>query len=210
MHPDREEMVNALTHGAGAAASVFGAAFLVALAAGGGAGRLLAAVVYGVALVLLYTASTCYHAARCAVRKRRLRVLDHCAIYVFIAASYTPLALGALNGPWQWGLLAVIWSLAAAGVLYKLFLLGRYPRFSTLSYLAMGWLAALALPALLRALDPATVAWIVAGGLAYTVGTLFLHTRRVPYAHGIWHGFVLTGSLCHYLAILGVLSAPVV
>lgn len=205
-----EELVNALSHGAGAAAGAVGAGVVIWLAlAHGGAAAIAGAVVYGVALVLLYTASTLYHAARCAVRKRRLQVLDHCAIYVFIAASYTPLALAALTGAWRWGMLVTVWVLAAAGVIYKLFLLGRFPRFSTFTYLGLGWLALLAMPAMVRALEPATIAWIVAGGLAYSLGTVFLHAERIPFSHGIWHGFVLTGSVCHYLAIVGLLAAPV-
>jgi hemolysin III len=203
-----EELVNALTHGVGAAASVVGAIVVIWVAlATGEAGYVVGATVYGVALVLLYTASTLYHSARREALKRRLRVLDHCAIYVFIAATYTPLAVVALSGVWRWVVLGGIWGIAAAGVVYKLFLLGRFPRFSTFTYLGMGWLAVIALPLMLGSLDAATIAWIVAGGIAYSAGTIFFHTERIRFAHGIWHGFVLTGSVCHYLAIVGLLTA---
>jgi hemolysin III len=206
-----EELVNALTHGVGAAASVVGAAIVIWVAlATGEAGYVAGAAVYGVALVMLYTASTLYHSARREVLKRRLRVLDHCAIYVFIAATYTPLALVALTGAWRWGVLGGIWGIAAAGVVYKLFLLGRFPRFSTFTYLGMGWLAVIALPLMLGTLETVTIAWIVAGGVAYSAGTIFFHTKRIRFAHGIWHGFVLTGSVCHYLAIVGLLAAMAV
>lgn len=203
-----EEFVNALTHGVGAAASVVGAAVVIWIAlATGETGYVAGAAVYGVALVMLYTASTLYHSARREALKRRLRVLDHCAIYVFIAATYTPLALVALTGAWRWGMLCGIWGIAVAGVVYKLFLIGRFPRFSTFTYLGMGWLAVIALPLMLGALEPATIALIVAGGIAYSAGTIFFHNKRIRFAHGIWHGFVLTGSVCHYLAIVGLLAA---
>jgi hemolysin III len=207
-HAAAEELVNALTHGVGAAASVVGAAVVIWFAwATGEAGYVAGAAVYGGALVLLYTASTLYHSARREALKRRLRVLDHCAIYIFIAATYTPLALVALTGAWRLGVLLGIWGIAVAGVVYKLFLLGRFPRFSTFTYLGMGWLAVIALPLMVGALEPVTIAWIVAGGIAYSAGTIFFHTERIRFAHGIWHGFVLTGSVCHYLAILGLLAA---
>jgi hemolysin III len=202
-----EELVNTITHGAGAVLSVVAAVVVVSLALTSGEPKLLAgALVYGMAMVLLYTASTLYHSCCRWPLKRRLQLLDHCAIYVFIAATYTPLALAALDGAWEWGMLTVIWSLAVAGVVYKLFLLGRWPRFSTFTYLGMGWIAAVALPVLLRTLDGTTVFWVVAGGLAYTLGTPFLHATRIRFSHGIWHGFVLTGSVCHYLAIVGLVA----
>ena len=206
----REEIVNALTHGVGVLASTAGGAVLVTLAARfGDLWQVLGTAVYSISLVLLYSASTLYHAVRRRVARARLRVFDHCAIYVLIAGTYTPFMLGALRGAWGWTLLAVVWTLALGGIVYKLFLLGRYPRLSTAMYLAMGWLALAAFPAMLRVLPAATLLWLAAGGLAYTVGTLFFHSRRVPYAHAIWHGFVLAGSACHFVAVLTqVLPAP--
>jgi hemolysin III len=129
-------------------------------------------------------------------------VLDHCAIYLLIAGTYTPFLLDSLRDRWGLTLLAGVWTMALVGIVYKLFLLGRFPRLSTAMYLAMGWLAVLALPALLRALSLPIVLWLVAGGLAYTVGTAIFHSRRIPYAHAIWHGFVLVGSACHFVAVL--------
>ena len=201
--PDsREEIANVLTHGAGAVASLVGAAVLVSVAAlGGDAWKVVGSAVFGTTLVLLYTASTLYHAARSPVARARLKVLDHCAIYLLIAGSYTPFTLIGLRGGWGWSLFAVAWTLAAAGTVFKLFFTGRYPRLSTATYIGMGWLAVVAIVPMVQRLSPATLAWIVAGGVTYTAGTVFYHSRRIPYAHAIWHLFVLAGSVCHYAAV---------
>lgn len=198
-----EEVINAVTHGMGVVASIVGGAVVITLAAGlGDAWLLLGMIVYSASLVVLYAASTLYHAIPHRSAKARLRVFDHCAIYLLIAGTYTPFMLGALRGAWGWTLLGFVWSLALGGIVYKLFLLGRYPRLSTAMYLAMGWLAIVALPAMLRSLSLTVMLWLLAGGLAYTAGTLFYHSRRIPYAHAIWHGFVLAGSGCHFVAVL--------
>jgi hemolysin III len=199
----REELVNALTHGLGVLASLAGGAVVITLAARvGDLWQLVGIAVYSVSLVLLYSASTLYHAVQHRIRKSRLRMFDHCAIYLLIAGTYTPFLLGALRGAWGWTLLGAVWSLALGGIVYKLFLLGRFPRVSTGTYLALGWLALAALPIMWSALSIAALLWLFAGGLAYTVGTLFFHSRRIPYAHAIWHGFVLLGSGCHFVAVL--------
>lgn len=200
---EREELANTMTHGLGALASIAGGAALVSLAVrSADPWQLTGIVIYSATLIMLYSASTLYHLVRHEARKARLRVLDHCAIYLLIAGTYTPFMLGALRGGWGLTLLAAVWVMAVLGVVYKLFLLGRFPRLSTAMYLAMGWLAVLTLPGLLRELPLQTVLWLVAGGLAYTVGTIFFHSRRIPYAHAIWHGFVLLGSICHFVAIV--------
>lgn len=202
--PDRrEELVNTLTHGLGILASLVGGIAVISLATRfGDLWQLVGVVVYSLSLILLYSASTLYHAARRGVGKSRLRLLDHCAIYLLIAGTYTPFLLGALRGAWAWIFLGIVWGLALGGIVFKLFLLGRFPWFSTGSYLAFGWLALAAMPLMLSALSVATLLWLLAGGLAYTIGTFFFHTRRVPFAHGIWHAFVLLGSGCHFIAIL--------
>lgn len=198
----REEIANALTHGLGVVASVAGGAVLIVLAAlVGGPWQVVGAAVFTASLILMYAASTAYHAARSPRLKRRLRLLDHCAIYVLIAGSYTPFTLGALRGPWGWSLFGVIWGLALAGLLFKLYFLGRFPRTSTAIYLLMGWLVVVAAVPMARLLTPLTLGWLVAGGLAYTLGTAFYHARRMPYAHAIWHLFVLAGSVCHGVAV---------
>lgn len=205
----REELANALSHGVGALLGLIGGAVLITLAAVAGTpAQLAGAIVFAAALVLLYTASTLYHAIPHPHAKRRLKVVDHCAIYVLIAGTYTPFLLVGLRdhgGPW---LLLVVWSLAAAGVVFKLFFTGRFKGVSTLIYLGMGWMAVLAGKSFLAALNTPTLAWLVAGGLAYTIGTLFYMSRRLPYAHAVWHGFVLLGSACHFVAVaLQVLPA---
>ena len=205
-HEWRVEIWNALSHGAGFLAGLVASVALVTLVAVRGTGwQLAGALVFGISLVMLYAASTLYHSIPHLVTKRRMKVFDHCAIYLLIAGTYTPFALGALRGERGWGLLALLWSLALAGVVYKLFFLGRFPRFSTGMYLAMGWTGVLAVPEIVRVLPLSTLLWLVAGGIAYTAGTVFFHARRVPYAHAIWHGFVLTGSACHFMAVLSQL-----
>ena len=197
----REELANALTHGAGILASAAGAAVLVVLAAGNSATAVVAASVFGGSLILLYTASTLYHATRRSTTKVRLKVLDHCAIYILIAGTYTPFTLVGLRGAWGWSLFGVIWGLAAAGVVFKLFWTGRFPKVSTALYIAMGWLIVIAAAPTIRALSPLALAWLFAGGVAYTSGTFFYHNHRIPYAHAIWHVFVLAGSVSHGIAV---------
>jgi hemolysin III len=161
---------------------------LVTLAAIHGDGwQLAGAVVFGVALLLLYTASTLYHAIQHPVAKGRLKVFDHCAIYLLIAGTYTPFTLVGLRGPWGWGLFAAIWTLAIAGVVFKLFYTGRFRRLSTAIYVAMGWLVLVAARPMLSALDGWTLGWLLAGGACYTAGTYFYHRESIRYSHAIWH-----------------------
>ena len=197
-----DEMASAITHAAGVVASVAGGAVLITMAAlSGSASHVVGAAVFAASLVLLYSASTAYHIAIREHVRRRLKVFDHCAIYILIAGTYTPFTLTALRGAWGWTLFGIVWGLALAGVAFKLFFTGRFPRLSTAIYLGMGWMVLIAAGPLVRALDPAGLAWLVAGGLAYTAGTAFYHSRRVPYAHAVWHLFVLAGSVCHAVAV---------
>jgi len=199
----REELANALTHGIGAVAALVAGAVLIALAAIHGDGwQLAGAIVFGTALLLLYTASTLYHAVSNSRVKRRLQVVDHCAIYLLIAGTYTPFTLIGLRGPWGWSLFAAIWCLALAGVIFKLFYTGRFDRISTLIYIGMGWLVIIAIRPLLRVMDVWTLGWLFAGGLFYTLGTIFYLRESLRYSHAIWHLFVLGGSVCHYIAVL--------
>ncbi|TNY28244.1 hemolysin III, partial [Thermomonas haemolytica] len=196
-------LANALTHGVGAAAALAGGAVLITLVAIHGDGwQLAGAIIFGVALLLLYTASTLYHAISHPVAKGRLKVFDHCAIYLLIAGTYTPFTLVGLRGAVGWWLFGAIWALALAGVVFKLFYTGRFRRLSTLIYLAMGWLVVVAAGPLLRALDTATLGWLLAGGVAYTLGTLFYLRPRMRWSHAIWHGFVIAGSVCHYISVM--------
>lgn len=207
-HSLREEIANALTHGLGAVVALGAGAVLITLTALWGDGwQLAGAIVFSVALVLLYVASTLYHAITHTGAKARLKVFDHCAIYLLIAGTYTPFTLISLRGSLGWALFAAIWTLAFAGILFKLFFTGRFKLVSTLMYIAMGWLSVLAIGPMLRQLDPWTLGWLFAGGIAYTAGTLFYLNQRIRYSHAIWHAFVLAGSVCHFVAVsLQVLS----
>lgn len=197
----REELANGLTHGAGIIASTVGAIILIGLASEAGTTEVVAVSVFAASLILLYSASTLYHTSGNEKARSRLKVFDHCAIYVLIAGTYTPFTLVGLRGAWGWSLFGVIWGLAAAGVVFKLFFTGRFKRVSTGIYIAMGWLIVIAAAPTVRALAPATLAWLFAGGIAYTGGTFFYHNKRIPYTHAIWHVFVLAGSVCHAIAV---------
>ncbi|MFW5947798.1 MAG: PAQR family membrane homeostasis protein TrhA [Gemmatimonadota bacterium] len=201
----REEVANLVTHGIGMVAAIVGAAVLVVLAAlHGDVWEIVGVSVFATSLVALYTASTLYHAARDPVLKARLKVLDHAAIYLLIAGSYTPFMIGELRGGWGWSLFGVIWGLAVAGIGLKLAFIGRFRLLSTIVYVAMGWLVLVAVVPLVRNLEPVTLAWLVAGGIAYTAGTPFYHNRRIRYSHAIWHVFVMAGSACHAIAVVTV------
>jgi hemolysin III len=197
----REEAANVATHAAGLLASVVGVVVLVYL----GVVRdetlhVASAGVYGATLVALYAASTLYHAFRRPGLKRVLRVVDHCAIYLLIAGTYTPFVLVGLGGRLGWTLFCVVWAMAAAGIVFKVFATGRFAVASTAAYVAMGWLGVVAIGPLVRSLPGAALAWLFAGGVAYTAGTFFYH-RKIPYSHALWHVFVLAGSVCHFVAI---------
>jgi hemolysin III len=207
----REEIANCLTHGAGLVASVAAIPLLVIAATGRrDPWQIVGGAVFGATLVLLYLASTVYHALPASRAKGVLRVLDHSAIYLLIAGTYTPFTLGALRGPWGWSLLGTIWALALLGIAAKVGLGFRFPRLSTVFYVGMGWLVLVAVVPLVRSVSPAGLGWLVAGGLCYTGGVPFYATdARVPYGHALWHVFVVAGSVCHFFAVLGH-AAPMV
>lgn len=197
-----DEFASALTHGLGAVAALAGSAVLITLAAlHGDAWQLGASIVFGISLLLLYVASTLYHSIQHPIAKARLKVFDHCAIYLLIAGTYTPFTLIALRGPWGWGLFIAIWVLAVCGVVFKLFYTGRFKLLSTAIYIAMGWLVIVAIKPMLAALDAWTLGWLLLGGLFYTLGTYFYHRESIRYSHAIWHMFVIGGSVCHFIAV---------
>lgn len=204
-HP-ADEGANVLTHGIGLVGALVAAVALILIASlRGDAWEIVGASVFGTTLVTLYAASTLYHASAHFGRRpevqARLKVFDHAAIYLLIAGSYTPFLIDELRGGWGWSLLGVIWGLAVAGIGFKLVYTTRFRRLSTLVYIAMGWLILIALGPMLQELAPVTLIWLAAGGVAYTVGTLFYHGDRMPYAHAIWHLFVVAGSACHAVAV---------
>lgn len=189
-----------LTHAFGVLLSVVALGVMLVLA-GDEPLKLVSAAVFGLSLVLLYTSSTLYHFFTSPRWKARFQALDHACIYLLIAGSYTPFTLITLRGPWGWSLFAAVWTLAIAGVLIKTLGKGKKDHWiSTALYLVMGWLILLAIAPLLRAMPVAGVLWLVAGGLAYSLGVFFYAWKRLPYNHAIWHLFVLGGSVCHVLA----------
>lgn len=199
----REELANSVSHGFGLVFAVAAVPVLVVRATmGGGIANVIGSTVFGLALILLYAASTWYHAVPASSAKERLRLLDHAAIYLLIAGTYTPFTLGVLRGTLGWTLLGLVWTAAAVGVIAKLIVGFRYPRMSAAMYLAMGWLAVVAIRPLLLGMPRAGFALLVVGGLSYTVGVAFFAARSVPYAHFVWHLFVLAGSTCHFFAVL--------
>ncbi|MDT8408456.1 MAG: hemolysin III family protein [Wenzhouxiangellaceae bacterium] len=198
----RQEIVNAITHGFGVLLAIGGGAVLITLAVlYAGPREIVTSAVFVASLVLLYSASTLYHSARGEALRSRLKVLDHCAIFLLIAGTYTPFTIAAIGGGRGWSLFGVIWGMAIAGIAFKLFFTGRFKVFSTIIYIGMGWLAVVAFVPLTEALTPAALGWLIAGGLFYTVGTLFYHREAMPYSHAVWHLFVLGGSVCHFVAV---------
>ncbi|UGB47264.1 hemolysin III family protein [Frateuria edaphi] len=198
-----EEIANSISHGLGLLLAIAGLPLLILDALRrGGALPVLGAAVFGGSAIVLYLASTLYHAIPHARAKSMLRRFDHAAIYLLIAGTYTPIALGVLRGGVGWALLAVIWTLAVAGVIFKLLVGARFHRLSTGLYVAMGWLALAAIRPLWQHMAPGGLAWLLAGGLAYTVGVVFylLH-EKLRYSHFAWHLFVLAGTGCHYFAV---------
>jgi hemolysin III len=196
------EKLNALTHLVGAALSLVGAIVLVVKAAMlGDPWKVTGVTIYGVTLLLLYTFSTLYHSLR-GRAKNVFRELDYQSIYLLIAGSYTPFCLVTLRGPWGWSLLGSVWGLAVLGSVQEFRPRSQARVLSVVIYVLMGWVALVALFPLLRALGPAGFAWVAAGGLFYTVGIVFFALdTKLTHGHGVWHLFVLTGSVAHYIAI---------
>jgi hemolysin III len=205
----RQELANALTHGFGTLWGIAATGVLVTLAAmRGDVLHIVGAAVFGATLIVLYSASTLYHAVPKRSMKARLRIVDHSAIYLLIAGTYTPFTLAGIRGGWGWALFVVIWGLAAAGIVFKLFFTGRFRRISTAVYLAMGWLVVIAAKPVIEALPGATLLWLAIGGLAYTGGVYFYANRRIPYGHAIWHLCVMAGSTAHVVAAALLILLP--
>jgi len=203
-----EELAHVTTHAIGMVLSIAAIAQLLWTAGANGAGawRATGGVVFGASALLLFTTSVLYHSARSPRLKPRLRLLDHSAIYVLIAGTYTPFALGVLDGAWGWTLFGLVWGLAVLGVVAKTALGFRFHLSSTLLYLAMGWIGVIAAEPLLESLSRHELTWIVAGGLAYTLGVPFYLWKSRRFTHAVWHVFVLAGVACHFMAVLSVMA----
>jgi hemolysin III len=202
-YPFAEEVACSVIHAIGLVLSIAGLAVLVAFSAmHGGTRAVVASSVFGSTLILLYTASTLYHSIPGDVAKRVLRTFDHIAIFLLIAGTYTPFTLLALPGAWGWGLFCTIWALAILGSAAELGMLKRYRKAAVVMYVAMGWVAVIAIEPLREHVQTGGLMLLFGGGVAYTAGVPFYMARKLPYHHAIWHGFVLAGSVLHYLAVL--------
>lgn len=204
------ELANSLTHGLGAALGVAALVVMVVLASLRGTARhIVGAAIFGAALVVLYTMSTLYHAFRGPRVKKVFKILDHNAIFLLIAGTYTPFCLATLKGGWGWSIFGVIWGLAALGITFKSIFIHRLGWLSTVVYLGMGWLVIIAAKPLAAALSPGGLAWLLGGGVCYSAGVIFYGWKSLKYHHAVWHLFVLAGSACHVMAVvLHVIPRP--
>lgn len=201
-----DEFANVLTHGVGLVAAIAATVVLLVLAERrGDVWEITGVAVFGASMVIMYAASTAYHSVQLPMVKARLKVLDHAAIYLLIAGTYTPFMIDELRGGWGWSLFGVIWGLAVVGIIVKLFWTGRFQLISTLVYVAMGWLVLIAIKPMVAELSSTTLIWLVAGGVAYTVGTPFFHRDQMRHSHAIWHLFVIAGTACHAVAVASII-----
>ena len=201
-------LANAITHGIGAVVAVVGAVYLIAASTRRDAWEIVGCTVFAVTLVLVYVCSTLYHSLVRTRARHVFQILDHSAIYLLIAGTYTPFTLVSLRGPVGWAMLSVVWSLAIAGVIFKSFAVDKFAVASALVYLFQGWFAVFAFRPLLHAIGWHGILWLAAGGVAYTLGIVFFALDRLRYFHAVWHLFVLAGSLAHYVAILLYIVPP--
>jgi hemolysin III len=198
-----EEIANSVTHGVGLVLAIAGLGVLTAFASRlGNAWHVVSCTIFATTLILQYTFSTLYHSIQLPRAKRVMRVLDHSAIFLLIAGTYTPFMLVNLRGPWGWTLFAIVWTLALSGVLFQVSLLRRWQGISLSLYIGMGWVIVVAVKPMLDAIAPGGLILLLLGGLAYTSGVGFYLWKSLRYHHAIWHGFVLAGSILHFFAVL--------
>lgn len=203
----KEEIFNSITHGIGALLSLVALVVLVSFASiQGDAWRIVSFSIYGFTLFFLYLSSTLYHSIFHEKTKKVFRILDHASIYLVIAGSYTPILLVGMEGVWRWILFALIWSLAITGIVLKAINLNKTKIYSTALYVGMGWMVIFAIKPMLAMIPIGLLVWLLVGGLFYTFGIIFYASKRIPYAHGIWHLFVLGGSIAHFMGILFYLA----
>ena len=200
---NKEEIANSISHAIGLAGAIIAAPFLIYYSsANGDALTVAGASVFITTAILLYLSSALYHSLQQGKKKEILQIIDHAAIFLLIAGTYTPFTLGVLRGAWGWTLFGLIWGIAAGGIILKILVGVRYPKLSTALYLTMGWLVIFALKPLMEVMTIQGLIWIAAGGLAYTFGVIFYAMPQRRYSHFVWHLFVLAGTSFHFVAIL--------
>ena len=201
-YPSKEEKLNIFTHAVGLILSIVALVVLVIHASKHGSARhIVSFTIFGASLILLYSASTIYHYSQKPELRRKLNIVDHSAIYILIAGTYTPFTLVTLKGPLGWTIFGVTWGIAIIGIVFKLFYTGRFDKISTAAYVAMGWIIIFAIKPLLENLPLNGLYWLLAGGIFYTIGAVLFSIRKIPYNHAIFHVFVLMGSFSHFMAV---------
>lgn len=202
-----EEIANSITHGTGVALSIAALVILVVFAAKrSDAFKVVSFSIYGATMIMLYLASTLYHAFPQPTVKRFFRILDHSSIFLLIAGTYTPVMIGTIRGGWGWTFFGIIWALAIIGINLKIFAMGKLKMISTIIFVFMGWMVVIAVNPIKQATNHAFLMWMLYGGLAYTLGVVFYAWKKLPYHHSIWHLFVLGGSICHFFGMLQLVS----
>lgn len=198
----QEELANTITHGIGIALSIAGLVLMIVYSAlNGNAWHVVSSSIFGSTMIFLYTASTLYHSARTENLRHFFKILDHSFIYILIAGTYTPFTLVTLNGWLGWTLFGVIWGLAVMGVVFKFFFVHKFKKLSTVIYLLMGWMIIIAINPLMDALPSGGLYWLIGGGLSYSFGVIFYVWHSLRFSHGIWHLFVLGGTIFHFFAV---------
>jgi len=198
----KEELFNSISHGAGVLFAITALVLVSVFAAKtGDAWKIVSGVIYGVSLVALFLASTLYHSFPKGKVKDVFEIIDHSAIFLLIAGTYTPFTLVNLRGPSGWTIFGIVWGLTLVGIVFKIFFVNKFVVFSTFIYILMGWLIVFAMGPLAENLSPNGLFWLVMGGVLYTLGTPFYIIRKIPLHHGIWHLFVLAGSVCHFITV---------
>lgn len=203
IYSKKEEIVNALTHGLGAALSITGLIVLIIYASHYGDGwKITSAAIYGASMIMLYTASTLYHSFSKTKAAFKLNMFDHISIYYLIAGSYTPFVLVNMRGAWGWSIFAVIWTCAVTGTILKIIYGNKFRKISTILYLAMGWMIIIAIVPFVKSVDKGGIILVAISGLCYSLGVIFYKWKSLPFNHAIWHLFVLAGSIFHFFAVL--------
>ncbi|MCF8366758.1 MAG: hemolysin III family protein [Bacteroidales bacterium] len=197
-----EERINVWSHGLGVILSIVGLVLLVLRAVAiGDVWRIVSFSIFGVSMILLYSASTIYHSSKTPAVRARLNIFDHASIFVLIAGSYTPFTLVTLHGWVGWTIFGIAWGAALAGIILKIFFIGKHRLLSVIMYILMGWIIVIAVNPLIENMSAHGLSWLLAGGISYTVGAIFYSLKGMKFNHAVFHGFVLAGSICHFIAV---------